>query len=229
MSIRILFVEDDTKIVELVSTALKIRWSDVEIISTCFGEDALDYLGKRPFDIVILDLGLPDIDGLDVLKRIRDFSIIPVIILTVRADESDIVKGLELGADEYITKPFHNLELIARVNSLNRRCKSEFIEQPISAGPLHLDINTRILVYKEQKISLTSTESRILYLLMLNPNHVVTLQRISDTIWGDNDVSANTNAIRVYTRRIREKLENNPDSRQLIITKPGIGYSLCLD
>jgi two-component system KDP operon response regulator KdpE len=174
-------------------------------------------------DIVILDLGLPDINGYDVLKQIRMFSDIPVLILTARTEESDIVKGLEWGADDYMIKPFRQLELLSRIKALTRRRSNADNETPLAVGPLNFNPSTGQLNYNDKEISLTPTEGRILHHLMRNAGQVVTHSSLADAVWGE-DYPGAVDSLKVYIRRLREKLETEPQQPQLILTKAGIGY-----
>ena len=219
---KLLVVEDDEEIVEAISLAFQIRWPEAQVISTHSGRKGVELVESEQPDIVILDLGLPDINGFDVLRRIRLFSQVPIIILTVRAEEADIIKGLEWGADDYIIKPFRQLELLARIKAQIRRQGQPEGERVIS-GPLQLDTVTGQLLYNNKEISLTVTENRILGHLMRNAGHVATHTSIAEAVWGD-DYPGAADSLKVHIRRLREKIEENPSSPTLIITKPGIGY-----
>ena len=219
---KLLIIEDDEEIIDAISLAFQIRWPEAEIISTRLGKKGIVLADSELPDIVILDLGLPDINGFDVLRKIRQFSQVPIIILTVRAEEADIIKGLEWGADDYIIKPFRQLELLARIKAQIRRQDQPEGEQIIS-GPLQLDSDTGQLYYKDKEINLTVTETRILGHLMRNAGHVVTHFSIAEAVWGD-DYPGATDSVKVHIRRLREKIEKDPSSPELIITKSGIGY-----
>ncbi|MBL7165274.1 MAG: response regulator transcription factor, partial [Dehalococcoidales bacterium] len=173
-------------------------------------------------DIVILDLGLPDINGFDVLRQIRLFSQVPTIILTVRSDEADIVKGLEWGADDYITKPFRQLEFLARVKALIRR-QVGAEEELIVFGPLRLDPTTGQLNYRGKEIALTVTESQIMAHLMKNGGRAVTHASLAEAVWGD-DYPGAADSLKVHIRRLREKVEEAPSNPRLILTRTGVGY-----
>ncbi len=220
---KILIIEDSEDVVEAISVALQIRWPKLEIISTGKGEGGIDHVKNNSFDMVILDLGLIDISGFEVLKRIRLFSNIPIMILSVRGDEADIIKGLELGADEYIVKPFRQLELISRIKAITRRLNRENIEEPIIVGNIHFDSNNRIVSIGEKQVALTQTENDILFKLIKNKNIVVTHNKIAEHIWGASYPEV-ASSIKVYIRRLREKIEPEPSHPRLIITKPGLGY-----
>jgi two-component system KDP operon response regulator KdpE len=220
--VKLLVVEDDKEIVEAISLAFQIRWPEAQVISTHSGRKGVDLVESEQPDIVILDLGLPDINGFEVLRRIRLFSQVPIIILTVRAEETDIIKGLEWGADDYILKPFRQLELLARIKAQIRRQGQPEGERIIS-GPLQLDTVTGQLYHGNKEISLTVTEKRILGHLMKNAGYVMTHSSIAEAVWGD-DYPGAADSLKVHIRRLREKIEENPSSPTLIITKPGIGY-----
>lgn len=222
---KVLIIEDNEEIVEAVSIALQIRWPRVKIVSTENGEEGIDLVEKESPDVVILDLGLPDVSGFEVLKRIRLFSTVPVVILTVRGEEADIVKGLELGADEYIVKPFRQLELLARVKALIRRESAMEEDSSIVCGPLRLDPSVRTVYWDEKRINLTRSESIILQQLMRNAGNAVTHANLAEKLWGDDYPDAAA-GLKVHIRRLREKIEPDPTRPKLILTRPGVGYFL---
>ncbi len=221
---KVLLIEDDKEIIDAISLAFQIRWPEAEVVSTRLGEKGVELVESEAPDIVILDLGLPDISGFEVLRQVRLFSRVPTIILTVRSDEADVVKGLEWGADDYITKPFRQLELLARVKALIRR-QSPSEEGPLVYGPLRLDATTGQLYYGEREIALTVTENHILSHLMRNAGHVVTHSSLAEAVWGD-DYPGATDSLKVHIRRLREKIEADPSHPQLILTRTGVGYLL---
>jgi two-component system KDP operon response regulator KdpE len=220
---KILIIEDDQQIVEAITLAFQIRWPEAKLISTQQGEKGVELVENEKPDILILDLGLPDINGFDVLKQVRMFSDIPILILTARTEESDIVKGLEWGADDYMIKPFRQLELLSRIKALTRRRTNADSEAPISIGALNFNPSTGQLNYNNKEISLTPTEGRILHHLMRNAGQVVTHSSLADAVWGE-DYPGAVDSLKVYIRRLREKLEVEPQQPQLILTKAGIGY-----
>jgi two-component system response regulator VicR len=222
---KVLVIEDDREIVEIITLAFEIRWPDVNLISTHLGENGIQLVeGENP-DIVIIDLGLPDISGFDVLKEIRTFSKVPILILTVRGEEADIVKGLEWGADDYMTKPFRQLELLSRIRALTRRAGSIDDEEPLVCGELRFNPVTRQLLYGKTEINLTRTEGSILHFLMKNAGRVATYSSLAEAVWGE-DYPDSVESLRVYIRRLREKIEPDPDNPQIILTKVGVGYML---
>jgi two-component system KDP operon response regulator KdpE len=220
---KILIVEDDTGIVEVISVALKMRWPESSVITTGNGRNALEILEKSQPDIVILDLGLPDIDGLQVLKDTRKLSNVPILIITARNEEKDIVKGLEWGADDYMIKPFRQLELMARVQALLRRQNIVESENFIHCGSWHLDRVGNKLNIGSQTIRLTHTETIVLNSLMWNEGRVMPVSAIVQAIWGGS-FDTSSDAIRVYIRRLRQKTESDPAHPRVIMTAPGQGY-----
>ncbi|MBM2824428.1 MAG: two component transcriptional regulator, winged helix family [Dehalococcoidales bacterium] len=222
---KILIIEDEPEIVEVLTVAFEIRWPDVKSVYTHMGEKGVALVESENPDIVILDLGLPDISGFDVLKQIRTFSDVPIIILTVRGEESDVVKGLEWGADDYMTKPFRQLELMSRVQALTRRTGSSIKEQPLTYGRLSFDPATRQLLYGQIKIIITQTEASILGCLIKKAGQIAAYSELAETVWG-SDYPDSVNSLRVYIRRLRQKIEKDPDNPQVILTRSGVGYFL---
>ena len=220
---KVLIIEDDQQIVDFISLAFQMDWPEAELISTRLGEEGIVLVETAAPDIVILDLGLPDIDGLEVLKEIRVFSSVPVLILTVRAEENDIIKGLEWGADDYIAKPFRQLELLARLKVQLRKQAPPDEDAPIVCGPLRFNPSTSQFTNGRKEISLSLIEGRIIRHLMGNIGHVVSHLRLAEALWGE-DYPGSIEALRVYVRRLREKVEEDASNPRLILTKPGIGY-----
>lgn len=221
---KILIIEDVNNIVESISMVLEQRWPEINIISTTQGEIGIDMAKNESPDAVILDLGLPDISGFEVLKRIRLFSNVPILILTVMSAEYDVVKGLEWGADDYMIKPFRNLELLARVNGIIRKHSVKH-EASLSYGRLRFEPDSFRVFFSEREIEVSFTESIILGQLMKNNGNVVSYASLSEAIWGDDFPEAK-DSIHVHIRHLREKLEIDPGKPELILNKPGIGYFL---
>ncbi len=218
-----LVIEDNQQLLEFISVAFQVGWPGSKLISTKLGEHGLELAEKESPDVIILDLGLPDVDGFEVLKQVRLFSVVPILAIAERADEPSIVKGLEWGADEYITEPFGQLELLARIRAVMRRQRSLREELPIVYGLLCLYPSLGQLTYNKERISLTRTESLILHHLMINAGQVVTHTSLAELLWSD-DYPGSAHALSVYIGRLRSKVEKRPDHPQLILTKPGIGY-----
>lgn len=222
---KVLIIEDDPEIANSLGLALEREWPQAALLSTRMGSEGLDLVETEQPDIVVLDLSLPDMHGLDVLREIRLFSSVPVVVLTVSQEEHDITRSLGLGANDYVTKPFRMKELLARLQSqLRRRIPSGEAGQ-IVCGSLILDPSTFEVRYGSRAISLTAIEGHILQELMLNAGQVVTYERLADAVWGE-DHPGTLLSLRTHLRRLRQKLQPNPDDRKLILTKVGIGYSL---
>lgn len=218
-----LVIEDNTDVVEAISLCLQIRWPEVAISSSALGLNGVEKARSQSFDVIILDLNLPDIDGLEVLRQIRSFSNIPIIIVTVRGSEDDQAKGLELGADDYIVKPFRPRDLVARVNSVLRRSRvSEVAEesQSIVRGKLTLRLANSEAKLGEEVVKLTPNESKLLYVLMNNAEHTLSSEKIIEEVWGKDSIG--TDAVRTYVRRLRDKLKDKPP--QIILNQRGGGY-----
>ncbi len=220
-----LIIEDDPEIVESISLALKIRWPDTQIVSTHLGRKGVELAETEEPDIVILDLGLPDISGFEVLKEIRSFSMVPVIILTVKGDEGDIVKGLEWGADDYIVKPCGQLELLARVQARIRDMNRYSDDSPLSYGSLSFNPATRQLLHRRNEIKITAIEAQIIHHLIGNAGHVVTYSDLTEEVWGE-EYPGSVDSLRVHISRLRGKIEEDPSHPKIILTKAGLGYYL---
>ena len=219
---KFILVEDDTEIVEFISIALNLGWSDSEIIAVNQGKEVAGLIESESPDLVLLDLGLPDISGFEVLRGIRQFSNIPVIIITVSDSEESIVKGLNLGADEYIVKPFGQLELLARIKAVLRNRNSQYLT-PITVGPIQYYPESCRVKCGAKYIHLTRTECLVIYELMTKQGKVVSYEKLADSLWGSYYPNA-VDAIRVYIRRLRAKMETEPSCSGLITSKPGLGY-----
>jgi two-component system KDP operon response regulator KdpE len=222
---KILIIDDSKEVVDSVSLTFHIRWPQTSIISTGKGEEGVDLVAKEHPDLVILDIGLPDINGFEALKRIRLFSSVPVIILTVIGDETEIVKGLELGADEYIVKPFRQMELLSRIKAVTRRQSQVVEETEIVCRYLCLNPSTRIVYLGDKQIHLTRTENIILSKLMQNAGSLLNYDSLAEDIWNTNYPDA-IKSLNVYIRRLRNKIEVDPSHPKLIINKQGLGYLL---
>ncbi len=220
-----LIIEDDPEVVECVSLALQIRWPEAQLVSTHLGRKGIELVESEDPDVIILDLGLPDISGFEVLREVRFFSHVPIIILTVKEEEADTVRGLEWGADDYIVKPCGQLELLARIKA-RMRDKDRFAEEvPLTLGSLCFNPLTRQLLYGEKEINLTAIEAHIIHCLMRMGGRVATYSSLAEEVWGE-DYPGSVDSLRFHIRRLREKLEADRSRPQLLLTKEGIGYFL---
>jgi two-component system KDP operon response regulator KdpE len=221
---KVLIIEDDTDIVDFITVALKIGFPGSQVIATHLGSEGLGLVESQNPDIVLLDLELPDLSGFEVLKKIRDFSQVPVIIITIRRTEADIVKGLSLGADEYLKKPFGQLELLARIRLVLKRANLD-IHDTLSYRDLILDISHQKLYLGQDSVRLTPTEAIIMEAFLKSSTHAQTFDELAEVIWGIN-YSGSDDTIRTYIRRLRNKIKSISHDKVSIISKPGIGFAL---
>ena len=217
----VLVVDDEPRIARLVADYL--QQAGFRVVEAGDGNQALVQFRQRQPDLIVLDLGLPGLDGLDVIRKVRASSDVPIIILSARADETDRVVGLELGADDYVVKPFGGRELVARVRALLRRVETVMPEEVHHVGPVTVDIPKMRVVVDDIEIDLTPTEFRILATLVSQPGRVFTRGQLLDAVHG---VSFETyeRAIDAHVRNIRRKLRSTTDRSQLVKTVHGVGY-----
>lgn len=223
---KVVVVDDSPEIIEVVSLCFQLRWSGTSLLSASTGAKGLELIEAENPDMVILDIGLPDMDGFQVLRELRRFSQVPVIMLTVRSEDTDVAKGLELGADDYITKPFSHIELIARVQAVLRRAQGLSVsseEQPFVSGQLSVDFASNEVKLDEKPVKLTSTESKLLYLLVRNEGRLVTHENLLTKVWGETYVDAR-DLLRVHIQHLRQKLGDSAESPSIIVTEHGMGY-----
>ena len=205
---KVLIIEDDPVIVDSISLALKMDWPEVEMITTSLGDDGIDLVETENPDVVVLDLGLPDMSGFEVLEQIRLFSSVPVVVLTVKTEESDMVKALEQGADDYIVKPFRQKELLARLKVQMRKKGTLDEDGILVCGSLRFNTNTSQLWDGAKEISLTIIEGRIVESLIKNAGQVVTYTHLAEDVWGD-DYHGAIHSLRVNIGRLRQKIEED--------------------
>lgn len=225
----ILVVDDEPKILRFIKTSLSFAGYD--LITAATGSAALTLFEQEQPDLLLLDLGLPDIDGTEVLKEIRSYSIVPIIIVTSRDDEKDKVLGLELGADDYLTKPFGARELEARIQAVLRRV--EWSPQPndiaeFDFNDLHVDFRRRRVRARNEEVHLTPTEYELLRMLIQHTGQVLLHGDLLSRVWGEeyrNDLAI----LRVNISRLRQKLEEDPRNPRYIVTVPGVGYTMPTD
>jgi two-component system KDP operon response regulator KdpE len=224
--LKVLIIEDAPDIVESISLCFELRWPGVKVIATSEGSEGLTLVETEHPDVIILDLGLPDMDGLEVLKNVRAFSEVPVIIVTVRADEMDRIRGLELGADDYITKPFSHMELLARMKAVLRRTTMPELragEKSFYSSRLTIDFTTRTVIVNGHPVRLTPTEYSLLHYLVLNEGAVLTHRALLEKVWGEEYLDS-PEYLKVYIQRLRNKLEEDISNPQFLISERGVGY-----
>jgi two-component system KDP operon response regulator KdpE len=216
----VLVIDDEVQMRRLLRVGLE--GASYKVCEATTGQEGLQEVVYRKPDIVLLDLGLPDMDGVEVLKRLREWSQVPVVVLTVREDERDKVAALDAGADDYLTKPFGTAELLARLRAVQRRA-SEAHEEPVFvSGNLSVDLAARTVTVNKREVHLTATEYALLHELVRHAGKVVTHKQLLRAVWGPN-AEEQSQYLRVYITHLRKKLET--DSKQkLIQTEPGIGY-----
>jgi two-component system KDP operon response regulator KdpE len=228
---KVLVVDDAAEVIEAVTVSFTLQWRETEVIGADNGETALDLVEQERPDVVLLDIAMPGMNGFEVLREIRAFSDVPVIMLTARDDVLDKVKGLELGADDYVTKPFDHLELLARVKALLRRLD---MPQPTSRAPsfrsgdLEVDFAAHEVRLRGEPVPVTATEYKVLYHLVRNAGRVLRHETLLAKVWGREYVDE-VDYLRVYIRRLRRKLESDPERPQHIITERGLGYRFRTD
>ncbi len=223
--IQILVVDDEPRYLKLVSYNLKA--AGYEVITATTGEEAMSLVAGKSPDLIILDIRLPGIDGYEVCTRIREFSSVPIIMLTAKGEEREKVQGLRLGADDYVTKPFGAEELMARVETVLRRGRMAEVTAPsvLTIGELAIDFVQRKVEMKGQELSLSPTEYRLLKCLAVNADRIIIREELQEKVWGP-EYREHYEGLRVYIRRLRQKIEKDPNHPAYILTKPGVGYML---
>ena len=225
MAKRVLVVDDEKAIVKGITFSL--QQDDYEVDSASDGEEALEKVRSNHYDIVLLDLMLPKLDGLEICREIRGFSQVPIVMLTAKSEDMDKIMGLEYGADDYITKPFNILELKARIKAILRRCTSSADKQipqdVIENGDMRLNTEQRRVYIDGAEVRLTAKEFDLLELMMLHPDKVYSREELLKMIWGE-EYPGDGRTVDVHVRRMREKIEPNPKEPKYIHTKWGTGY-----
>lgn len=222
----ILAVDDEPRVVKLVKTNLES--SGYKVLTAADGEEAVQMVEREQPDLVILDLMLPKMDGYAACRRIREFSAVPIIMLTARSAQVDLVHGFEVGADDYLTKPFSVTELLMRVQAVLRRSKwpEEIVSrQGFKVGPIEIDFAQHRVTVDNEPVKLTPTEYRLLAYLASNANRVVMHRELLRAVWGP-EYGEETEYLRVYMRYLRQKLEPDPSDPRYLLTQPGAGYML---
>lgn len=222
---RVLVVDDEKLIVKGIRFSLE--QDDLKVDCAYDGEEALEYARNNQYDIILLDVMLPKLTGFEVCQQIREFSNVPIIMLTAKGDDMDKILGLEYGADDYITKPFNILEVKARIKAIMRRVEPKAsvkgTQNYLERGDVQLDCEGRRVYIGGREISLTAKEFEVLELLMNNPNKVYGREALLRLVWGE-DYPGDVRTVDVHIRRLREKIEENPSEPKYVHTKWGVGY-----
>jgi len=230
--VRILVIDDEPDVVGLIGLAFQFNRPDYVIAEAYNGVEALNRLAAELYDLIILDVSMPEIDGFEVTRRLRETSDMPVILLTAKGMEQDKVRGLELGADDYVTKPFSHKELIARVDAVLRRAARP-LDTPAAADILRyremeIDLTQHQVSMRGEVVKLTPTEYRLLYQLINNRGRIMPQETLLAKVWG-MDYREESHYLKVYVRRLREKLEVDPARPEYLITVRGVGYTFPAD
>jgi two-component system, OmpR family, KDP operon response regulator KdpE len=218
-----LVIDDELQMRRLLRVCLEAN--GYRVLEAATGKDGIAEAAQRPPDVVILDLGLPDMEGVSVLKRLREWSQVPVVVLSVRDREEDKIAALDNGADDYVTKPFSSGELLARLRVAQRHAAPSSETTVFRSGLLEVDLAARVVKRKGVEVKLTATEYNLLRLFVQHAGKVLTHHQILREVWGPNYIEQ-THYLRVYLAHLREKLEANPAQPELLITEPGVGYRL---
>ena len=225
MGKRVLVVDDEKLIVKGIRFSLEQDGMKVDCAYD--GEEALKLARENAYDMILLDIMLPKHDGFEVCQQIREFSDVPVVMLTARSEDMDKILGLEYGADDYITKPFNILEVKARIKAIMRRTSKRDQEKPndkmILKGSMKIDCESRRVVIGEREVNLTAKEFDLLELLAMNPNKVYSRENLLNIVWG-YEYPGDARTVDVHIRRLREKIETNPSDPKYVYTKWGVGY-----
>jgi two-component system KDP operon response regulator KdpE len=219
---QILIIDDEIQIRKLLHLNLD---EDYRVLEAQTAATGLQLAASHKPELIILDLGLPDKDGIEVLKDLREWSSVPVIILSVRNSENDIISSLDLGANDYLTKPFNSGELMARIRAALRNQHNELSSPVFTNGPFEVNLDTRIVKKNDVIVKLTGTEYSLLILFIKNEGKVITHSHILKEVWGKT-FSEETQYVRIYMAQLRKKLEDDPNHPKLFSTESGIGYRM---
>jgi DNA-binding response OmpR family regulator len=224
---RILAVDDEPEVVDVVRLCFNLRWPEAEVIAAGTGQEALTAVEEQAPDLVLLDIMLPDMDGFEVCEEVRRFSDVPIIMLTARDAEVERVRGLEMGADDYITKPFSHLELLARSRAVLRRYQNQppAVGETYEAGNFQMDYGTRRVTVGGKQVRLTPIEYGLLYHLTRNAGRVLPHRTLLAKVWG-REYTSELDYLKVYIRRLRHKLGEEVDANIAIESERGVGYRL---
>ncbi|MDF2541775.1 MAG: yycF [Herbinix sp.] len=225
MAKKVLVVDDEKLIVKGIRFSLE--QDGMEVDTAYDGEEAVEAAKKKEYDVVLLDVMLPKLSGFEVCQQIREFSNMPIIMLTAKGDDMDKILGLEYGADDYITKPFNILEVKARIKAIIRRSSKKSstseVSKSVTFGDMNIDCENRRVYISGKEVNLTAKEFDLLELLVFNPNKVYSRENLLNIVWG-YDYPGDVRTVDVHIRRLREKIETNPSEPKYIHTKWGVGY-----
>ena len=222
--IKILMVEDDTNITNTLTYYLQNEGFLMETAKSKY--EAIEKIDQKEYNLILLDITLPDGNGYEVYKKLKEKYSTPVIFLTALDEEKDIVKGFDLGADDYITKPFHTRELLSRIKNVLRHIEKKNIDDIIRVQDIEINKNKKMVKRGDRELELTALEYKILLLLFENRGGIISREQILSNIWDENENFVNDNTLTVYIKRIREKIENNKNKPKIIKTIRGIGYKI---
>jgi DNA-binding response OmpR family regulator len=222
---KVLVVDDESEITEVVNLCFGLRWPDADVESAGDAEAGLKLIEQDPPDLVLLDINLPGMDGFEACQEIRRICDVPIVMVSARDNEVDKVRGLEMGADDYITKPFSHLELLARVRAVLRRYQSTLptVGEVFETGDLRIDFASRSVTVRGESVRLTPTEYSLLFHLTRNAGRVLPHHTLLAKVWG-REYTDEIDYLKVYIRRLRQKLEGDPDTVGRIISERGVGY-----
>lgn len=226
MATKILVVDDEKLIVKGLRYSLLQEGMEVDCAYD--GGEAVSLIAANDYDCILLDVMMPVMSGYDVLRKVREFSEVPIIMLTARSEDIDKIMGLEYGADDYVTKPFNIVEVKARIKAILRRNRKPIEEkgakqEPLTCGELHIDFESRRVYIRDQEINLTAKEFDLIELLIKNPDKVFSREKLLELVWG-TDFPGDERTVDVHVRRLREKIEDNPGEPKYVQTKWGVGY-----
>jgi len=222
---KVLVVDDESEITEVVNLCFGLRWPDADVEAAGDAEAGLKLIEQDPPDLVLLDINLPGMDGFEACQEIRRICDVPIVMVSARDNEVDKVRGLEMGADDYITKPFSHLELLARVRAVLRRYQSTLpaVGEVFETGDLRIDFASRSVTVRGEVVRLTPTEYSLLFHLTRNAGRVLPHHTLLAKVWG-REYTDEIDYLKVYIRRLRQKLEGDPDTVGRIISERGVGY-----
>ena len=222
---KVLVIDDEPDVMEVVNLCFGLRWPEADVVSARDAEEGLKRLEQDPPDIILLDIVLPGMDGFQLCQEVRQISDVPIVMLSARDGEVDKVRGLEMGADDYITKPFSHLELLARVRAVLRRYQNQLpaLGEVFESGDLRIDYASRQVVVQGQPVRLTPTEYSLLFHLTRNAGRILPHQTLLAKVWG-REYTEEIDYLKVYIRRLRQKLEGDQSSIGTIVSERGVGY-----